>query len=137
MPASNLVADEATTVAMITAFDTCSDACDAIERALIQATTSLFTTWGGVAAKKYGEAIENWKAGFNEVRQGLNMLNDSMVTYAHLTKSTEDNALMIGSSWAGDGPPMPPPPPGMKYTLLPFGEHAPAGTGGAWSSPGA
>jgi uncharacterized protein YukE len=124
-----LVADEATTVAMITAFDTCSDACDAIQRTLFEATTSLFTTWGGVAAKKYSEAIGNWTAGFNEVRQALRMLNDSMVTYAHLTKSTEDNALMIGSSWAGDAQP----------AEVAYGRHQVVleRTGGAWSSPGA
>jgi uncharacterized protein YukE len=98
-----LVADEATTVAMITAFDKCSDACDAIQASIEAASSALFVRWHGIAARKYREAIAGWQAGFEEVRSGLSQLNDSMVTYARLTKTTEDNALMLGSSWAEGG----------------------------------
>ncbi|WP_235488972.1 hypothetical protein [Frankia sp. AvcI1] len=44
--------------------------------------------------------MSGWQNGFNEVRQALNLLNESMVSYAKTTTSTEDDALMIGSSWA-------------------------------------
>lgn len=95
-----LVADEATTIAMIKAFDICQDQSDNIQKTIDTASSMLFSTWGGVAAHKYRDAIAGWQNAFNEVRQGLNLLNDSMGHYARTTTSTEDDALMIGSSWA-------------------------------------
>ncbi|WP_261570776.1 WXG100 family type VII secretion target [Frankia gtarii] len=95
-----LVADEATTVHMIKAFDTCQDECDNVQKTIDGAASLLFSTWGGVAAAKYRDAIAGWQTGFNEVRTALNLLNDSMAAYAKLTTTTEDNTVMIGSSWA-------------------------------------
>ncbi|CAJ61606.1 MULTISPECIES: WXG100 family type VII secretion target [Frankia] len=100
MPDQSLVADEATTINMIKAFDNCQDECNNIQQTIDGASSMLFSTWGGVAANKYRDAISGWQNGFNEVRQALNLLNESMVSYAKTTTSTEDDALMIGSSWA-------------------------------------
>lgn len=100
MPAPNLTADEATTIEMIKAFDYCQDECNVIQQTVDAAASRLFQTWGGVAANKYSDAITGWQEGFNQVRQGLNMLNESMVNYSNITASTEDNALTLGSSWA-------------------------------------
>jgi uncharacterized protein YukE len=100
MPNPGLVADEATTVAMILAFDECQDECAKVQQLVDTAGSMLFSTWGGVAAGKYRDAIAGWQNGFNEVRGALNLLNESMASYAKITTSTEDNTAMIGSSWA-------------------------------------
>ncbi|CAO5147355.1 ESAT-6 family protein [Frankia sp. AiPs1] len=95
-----LISDEASTVAMILAFDSTQDECDAIQRTIDGAVTQLLATWGGVAAGKYRDAIAAWQQGFNDVRAGLNMINESMASYAKITTSTEDNTAMLGSNWA-------------------------------------
>ncbi|CUU56042.1 Proteins of 100 residues with WXG [Parafrankia irregularis] len=102
MPNPALISDEASTVAMITAFDNCQDECAAIQNAIDSAASQLFSPagWQGVAAAKYRDALSGWQAGFNKVQQGLNMLNESMVVYANTTTSVEDNNAMIGSGWA-------------------------------------
>ncbi|OAA29202.1 WXG100 family type VII secretion target [Frankia sp. EI5c] len=100
MAQPQLVADEVTTVAMIRAFDTTQDECQAIQNAVDSAAILLAQGWSGLAANKYRDAINQWQQGFNKVRQGLNLLNESMAGYANITKTTEDNNLMIGSSWA-------------------------------------
>ncbi|MCK9904849.1 hypothetical protein CC117_27350 [Parafrankia colletiae] len=100
MAAPQLTADEATTVAMIRAFDNCQDECQLIQQTVNTAADLLFAQWGGIAAGRYRDAIVGWQEGFNQVRAGLNLLNESMVGYAKITTSTEDDALMIGSSWA-------------------------------------
>jgi WXG100 family type VII secretion target len=101
MPAPNIVADEATTVNMIKAFGECQDESAKIQQTIDTASSMLFAQWGGDAANKYRDAISGWQSGFNEVRQGLNMLNDAMTNYAKITNTTEDNTTNIGASWAG------------------------------------
>src|SRR5262245_42893973 len=95
-----LTADEATTVAMIRAFDTCQDECNAIGQTIDAAAAALFAQWGGAAATMYRQALSGWMEGFNQVRTALNLLNDSMVTYARTTATTEDDNLLLGSGWA-------------------------------------
>ncbi|KPM56535.1 hypothetical protein CcI49_00930 [Frankia sp. CcI49] len=100
MPDPSLISDETSTVAMIKAFDLCQDECVNIQNTIESAASMLFVQWGGVAAARYRDAIANWQNGFNKVRQGLDLLNESMVVYANTTTTVEDNAVMIGSTWA-------------------------------------
>ncbi|WP_261556599.1 WXG100 family type VII secretion target [Frankia tisae] len=95
-----LVSDETTTVSMIMAFDECQDECVKVQQTIDNAASLLFAQWGGVAAGKYRDAIAAWQQGFNEVKTALNMLNESMASYAKITTSTEDNTAMLGSGWA-------------------------------------
>ncbi|CAO5234361.1 WXG100 family type VII secretion target [Frankia sp. AgKG'84/4] len=95
-----LISDETTTVAMILAFDECQDECVKVQQTIDSAGSMLFAQWGGVAAGKYRDAIAAWQNGFNEVKAALNLLNESMASYAKITTSTEDNTAMLGSNWA-------------------------------------
>jgi WXG100 family type VII secretion target len=95
-----LISDEPSTVAMILAFDECQDECVKIQGTIDTAASALRAQWGGIAANKYQEAIGAWQQGFNEVKAALNLLNESMASYAKITTSTEDNTAMLGSGWA-------------------------------------
>jgi WXG100 family type VII secretion target len=94
------IVDESTTVAMILAFDNCQDECVKIQSLVDGARSQLKGTWSGVAAAKYDTSMAEWEAGFKVVRQALDMLNESMRTYANVTGSAEDNNAMLGSGWA-------------------------------------
>jgi|SRR3954454_142297 WXG100 family type VII secretion target len=100
MAANDKIVDEATTVAMIKAFDLCQQECTSIKAKVTGAHEQLLATWGGAAAQKYDAAMHDWYAGYNDVVQGLNQLNESMVQWAQITTTTEDNAIVQGSGWA-------------------------------------
>jgi WXG100 family type VII secretion target len=98
--AGQKIVDEATTVAMITAFNSCQEDCQTIQQLVDSAHSQLMSTWGGVAAARYDSSISDWKVGFTDVQNALNLLNESMVDFARTTQTTEDDNLIRGSGWA-------------------------------------
>ena len=96
-----LVADQATTTAMVMAFNECQAECKTIQGAIDAAAAQLAVHWqSDQAAPTYQQAIGQWQVGFNHVRQGLDMLNENMQTYAQTTTTTEDDNAMNATGWA-------------------------------------
>lgn len=98
--AHDQINDEASTVAMIKAFDLCQQECAAVKAKVDGAHAQLMAKWGGAAARKYDMAMVDWNTGFQEVRQALGMLNESMITWSKITTTTEDDNIVRGSGWA-------------------------------------
>ena len=94
------IVDEATTVAMIRAFNECSTECDSVQKLVDSTYSTLMATWGGVAAKRYGDSMAEWQKGFKDVQDALNMLDLAMVDFAKNTETTEDDNIARGSGWA-------------------------------------
>lgn len=95
-----IVADQLTISNMVKAFAECQSECNAIQGTVDGARASLTTNWqSDAAAPRYLQEVDNWSAGFQKVRQGLDMLNGNMQSYSQLTTTTEDdNAL--AAAWA-------------------------------------
>lgn len=94
------IVDESTTVTMIQQFSTTQDECQNIQNLVDGAHSALMAQWGGVAAQAYSTSMQEWQAGFNQVRSALNSLNESMVQYSNVTATTEDDNIVKGSGWA-------------------------------------
>ena len=100
MAASDKIVDEVTTVAMIKAFDLCNQECTTVKGQVTDASEQLMASWHGAAANKYSAAVNDWFVGYADVVAGLNKLNESMVQWAQITNTTEDDAIVRGSNWA-------------------------------------
>lgn len=99
--AGPLVADQATITNMVDAFETCQGECAHVESIIDTAYSNLGTNWqSDTAAKKFMDAINEWIAGFEKVRQGLDMLNGNMQQYMQLTGTTEEGSAAYAGGWA-------------------------------------
>ena len=95
-----VVADQATTTAMVMAFDECQRECQTIQRAIDGAAAQLAAHWqSDSAAPAYQRGMAQWQAGFHKVRTGLDMLNENMQFYARSTATTEDDTAMTATGW--------------------------------------
>ncbi|GAB2922071.1 hypothetical protein GCM10027280_06620 [Micromonospora polyrhachis] len=98
---SGIVADEGTISAMVIAFGECQSEAMASEQTVVNARSNLATQWqSDSAAPRFFQAVDQWLAGFGRVRQGLDMLNSNMQTYARLTTTTEDDTALQAGGWA-------------------------------------
>lgn len=98
---SPLTADQATTDNMLRAFDTCQGECQSIAGQVDGAASNLAAVWQSDSASKvYANAITEWLTGFHKVRQGLDMLNGNMQSYAQLVNYTEDSNAGTAGGWA-------------------------------------
>ncbi|GAB3156669.1 hypothetical protein GCM10027290_54880 [Micromonospora sonneratiae] len=96
-----IVADEATITAMVMAFGECQSEARTSEQTVVNARSSLATQWqSDSAAPRFLQAVDQWLTGFQRVRQGLDMLNGNMQTYARLTTTTEDDTALRAGGWA-------------------------------------
>lgn len=101
MPANGITADQATISQMLSAFNDCQGECQSIESTVDGARSSLAGQWqSDSAAPIYLGAVDQWLDGFHKVRQGLDMLNGNMQTYAQLTTTTEDTSTGQAGGWA-------------------------------------
>lgn len=76
---------------MIEAFRTCQSECLSIQRAIDSARDRLRAHWqSDQAAPAFWDALDQWQGGFQRVQRGLDMLDEQMREYAHLTTSAED-----------------------------------------------
>lgn len=94
------IVDEVTTVAMIRAFNECQTECDAIQKLVDSTYSTLMTTWGGVAAQRYGNSMSDWRVGFKDVQDALDLLDQAMVDFSKNTETTEDDNIVRSSGWA-------------------------------------
>lgn len=76
---------------MVDAFRVCQNECLGIQQAVNGARDRLGAHWqSDQAAPAFGDALDQWLIGFQRVRQGLDMLEQNMRDYTHLTASAED-----------------------------------------------
>jgi WXG100 family type VII secretion target len=94
------IVDEPTTVAMIQAFNECQSECTTIQGLVDSAQAQLMSTWGGQASAKYDASMHDWRIGFTDVQNALNMLDEAMVGFAKTTQTAEDDNVVRGSGWA-------------------------------------
>jgi uncharacterized protein YukE len=98
---AKLEADEATTSAMLAAFNECQQECFSIQQSIENAASQLAAVWrSDSAAPTYQQALRDWQVGFGDVRRGLDMLNEAMHQYALSTRTTEDDNRMQAIGWA-------------------------------------
>jgi uncharacterized protein YukE len=99
--AGPIVADQATITAMVNAFDECQRECKSIETIVDGAASNLGSNWQSDSASgKFLTAVDEWISGFHQIRQGLDMLNGNMQTYASLTGQTESGSTSYAGGWA-------------------------------------
>lgn len=92
--------DDATTTAMLAAFDTCQSEFAAAKSAVDVAHSSLMATWGGDAANAYSGSMLRWQEGFQQIRTQLDALTDSMNQYRGFTTGAESGNTTTGGGWA-------------------------------------
>ena len=92
--------DEATTQAMLQAFDAAVAECRVIQNGVANAQGQLAGLWQGAASAKYNSSMSEWLAGFAKVQSGLAELNGSMNVYRQITTTTEASNTVTGSGWA-------------------------------------
>ncbi|NBE80122.1 hypothetical protein GVV04_03730 [Micromonospora sp. NEAU-HG-1] len=86
---------------MVSQFNTTQGECKNIAAAVESARAELLMKWqSDAAAPKFLQAIDQWMAGFQRVRQSLDLLNENMQTYSNLTASTEDTTTSYAGGWA-------------------------------------
>ncbi|MGW1062324.1 WXG100 family type VII secretion target [Micromonospora rubida] len=101
MAAGGIVADQATTIAMVNAFNSAQAECRSIAAAVESARGQLGMQWqSDAAAPRFLQAVDQWMTGFQRVRQGLDLLNENMQSYSNLTSSTEDANTSHAGGWA-------------------------------------
>lgn len=96
--------DDASTLALLQAFDQTLADCNAAQNAVDQTTSFMRRIWGGGAADEFTKAIMEWQDGLNQVKSGLGMINTDMQSFHQSTHTTEqtsiDNARwMTTASW--------------------------------------
>lgn len=96
----DITVDEASIRTMIDAYRTCQAECMSIQRAVDTARERLAVHWqSDQAAAAYGEALNQWLAGFERVRRGLDMLDESMQRYARATAGAEEGNASQAGGW--------------------------------------
>lgn len=101
--AGQKIKDDATTVNMVTQFATCEQETLTAGKLASGAHDQLMAQWGGVAAKKYDAAMQDWMKALNDVKSALSMIHEAMVTYSSVTTTTEDDNAVKAGSWAFGG----------------------------------
>jgi uncharacterized protein YukE len=97
----DIAVDETSVRNMVDAYRTCQTECMSIQRAVDAARERLAAHWqSDQAASAFGTALNQWLGGFERVRHALDLLDDSMRGYAHVTATTED----VNTSQAGRWP---------------------------------
>jgi WXG100 family type VII secretion target len=92
--------DEATTQAMLQAFDAAVAECTTIQNGVANAQGELAGLWQGAASAKYNNSMSEWLTGFHKVQAALGELNGSMGVYRQITTTTEASNTATGSGWA-------------------------------------
>ncbi|WP_436535633.1 WXG100 family type VII secretion target [Actinoplanes sp. HUAS TT8] len=89
--------DEATTVALISAFKKASDDQQTAHNSVSTTQASLVGGWKGTASGRFSDGLGEWMQGLGKVQNALNMLDESMVQFSKLTQSTEDDNLALAA----------------------------------------
>lgn len=96
----DIAVDEASIRSMVDAFHTCQNECLSIQLAVDSARERLGAHWrSDQAAPVFGEALNQWLAGFQRVRRGLDTLDHQMREYTRLTASTEEANVSDAGRW--------------------------------------
>ncbi|WP_426565440.1 WXG100 family type VII secretion target [Angustibacter sp. McL0619] len=94
------VVDEATTAAMVSAFDDAYAECSNATSKVESASTALLTSWTGDAARAYGRSLDDWQNGVAKVKSGLERLSEAMAGYRQITAAAEGASQQAAGSWA-------------------------------------
>jgi uncharacterized protein YukE len=96
----DIAVDEATIREMVSAYRTCQTECASIQRAVDANRARLAAHWhSDQAAAAFGSALDQWLAGFDRVRRGLDMLDAAMQRYARVTATTEEGNAAQAGQW--------------------------------------
>ncbi|GAB3240211.1 WXG100 family type VII secretion target [Kineosporia babensis] len=101
--------DPATTQNMVQAFDTTMTMCQSIAANTDEITGNLTVHYTGEAAVRYQNSMAEWLTGFHRVRNGLNLLSESMQGYRRIATATEENNQATATGWGQYGQGGPPP----------------------------
>ncbi|MEV4346297.1 WXG100 family type VII secretion target [Actinoplanes sp. NPDC049596] len=98
--------DEASTRALLQAFQTAAEDQNAARNSGVTVQGTLSGAWQGNAADRFHQGMTEWLDGLNQVRNALAEIDGSMQSFARLTTTTEDDNMaqaaagaLSGASW--------------------------------------
>jgi len=100
VPASVKKVDEATTVALVNAFNTAVNDLNSARQTVDASSMDLQAGWLGAASQKYQEGLVEIRTGLQNVGQALNQLTDDMQRFAAASTNREDDATAQAASVA-------------------------------------